>query len=97
MIPRVEEFFIVTEVKDALGKITSTSEKSHWGVIDDNTQFAMVNGSADVIGKGLIFTDETITLTEGQRLKINSEEYYAKRIYRGTVLGVFHHYEITYA
>jgi len=95
-IPRIEAFKLVTETKDSLGKITSTSEATYYGVIEEETQYAMVNGSADIIGKGIIFSDEDFTITEGQRLKINSKEYYARRVYRGAVLGVFHHYEIIY-
>ena len=96
MIPKTDSFSVVTETKDVLGKISEVSSNLYYGTIDRESQFSVVDNQLDVVGKGIIFTDELSDIEVGTKLLVDGESFYVKSRFIGKMDGQVHHLEIVY-
>lgn len=99
MIPKTDTFQLITATKDKFGKITESNLTTHDCYIERDLQYSVQDGAADVIGLGLIFSDEEalVDLAKvGDKVVIDGEEHYINRRYIGNDIGKFHHIELMY-
>jgi hypothetical protein len=97
MIPKAESFQLREVTKDVYGKITATTDTTYYGVIDRQTQFRSVGGSASMVGEGMVFTDEFRANTKlGAEIIIDSLVFTITQVFDAVALGKYHHTEIMY-
>ena len=57
-IPAIDLFYLRFVVKDAYGKILSSTSSPYYGMIEREQQLRGGSGGAVVIGQGMVFSDQ---------------------------------------